>query len=811
MNKVATLLTLLIVISGSLFAQKDYHSCHQTKKKVKPTRLTQAEKAAMAVSVARSDTFDIVHYDIHLDVRDYTNDYLIANTHVTYSPKMDDVTSITLDLFELTVDSVKMDGAHLDYTHEDGGWDLVIELPSPTVTGEEHTIDIWYQGVPHLDPQWGGFYFQNNYIYNLGIGISTIPPNFGKVWYPCFDTYVERALYDFHVTSDDDWKAYCQGDLIEEQDLGDGNWMRHYSLDKPIPTYLSAVAVADYESTEFVHTGAYGDIPIRLTSKPTHQTTMQNKFVGLGDAIDACEYWYGPEYWEQIGYVITVDGAMEHPTNIAYPQATMTSGSLSANQGLLTHELGHHWWGDMVSQSSYHHMWLKEGPAEYSIHLMREWVGGDSAYVQAVKDNHLSVMESAHLSDEGYYPLSPMPEEHIYGVHSYDKGASIMHSMRGYMGDDNFRTGLQTTLDSMLHGVLDPETFKGILSESTGVPMDDFFDDWVYNPGFASFEINSVDASTVGAFTNSFIVIEQKLREANTYYNNVPLTITTFDEFWNMTHHPIMSNGQEFSVNIETEYVPAFYVINAMNELNLAKMDHREIYTEPTSMYDLPYVSFRTKCLEIDEEAQVWVEHQWIGADQDNLADNIDEISNVHYWIVHTDMSENTHIQGRVSYQGAVESHLDYDLFNDTEEGGMLAYRASPDQPWIEFPYYLYQPGSLTNGNGTILIDSLIAGEYAFAKGNPEFGVGIEELTSDDIQMQLYPNPVSNMLNLEWEKELGRITVSNVKGQVVIDQAVNRGQNRMTIDVSDLANANYMINVYDVVGNLIDQKKLVKE
>ena len=55
----------------------------------------------------------------------------------------------------------------------------------------------------------------SDYIYTLGIGLTTIPPNFGKVWYPCFDNFVERATYTYHVTSAAG-KAYCYY-LIGEQ------------------------------------------------------------------------------------------------------------------------------------------------------------------------------------------------------------------------------------------------------------------------------------------------------------------------------------------------------------------------------------------------------------------------------------------------------------------------------------------------------------------------------------------------------------------------------------------------------------------
>src|SRR5690606_12857553 len=132
-----------------------------------------------------------------------------------------------------------------------------------------------------------------------------------------------------------------------------------------------AIAVANYQDSNFVHTGAFGDIPVRLTAKPAQLPAMVGKFADIGAAIDACEHWYGPYAWQRVGYVLTTDGALEIPTNIAYPDF-MTGQSLFQNGGLLPHELGRHWWGDMVTPHTQQDMWLKEGPAEYAGRLVEE-------------------------------------------------------------------------------------------------------------------------------------------------------------------------------------------------------------------------------------------------------------------------------------------------------------------------------------------------------------------------------------------------------------------------------------------------------
>ena len=90
-----------------------------------------------------------------------------------------------------------------------------------------------------------------------------------------------------------------------------------------IPTYLSSIAVSNYTVDNSMHVGIDNDIPIELIAKPTDISKMKSNFINLPKAIDAFEYWFGKYRFERVGYVATTVGAMEHPTNVAYPISVM--------------------------------------------------------------------------------------------------------------------------------------------------------------------------------------------------------------------------------------------------------------------------------------------------------------------------------------------------------------------------------------------------------------------------------------------------------------------------------------------------------
>ncbi len=742
----------------------------------------------MAPSIARSDSFNISTYELDLDVTAYTYQQLVA--HATIGLEVLDATAQDLwfDLVELAVDSIRINGVNADHTQTES--QLHVALPEAGwETGTAYEIDVWYQGSPYQDPYWGGFYFVSDYIYNLGIGLTTIPPNFGKVWYPCFDNFVERAAYTYHVTSAGGRRAHCQGTLIDETFLGGDTLTRSFELAHPITTHQSAIAVAPYVDSNYVHTGNYGDIPVRLTGKPEQINAMANKFQELGYAIDALEYWWGPYAWERVGYVLTTDGALEIPTNIAYPQFMVGEG-LVANGDLFSHELGHHWWGDLVAPTIHNHMWLKEGPAEYSSNLFVEWKDGPEEFVDVVKDNQQFVLEECHLQDNGFYPLSPMPDEEIYGRHTYYKGASIVHNLRAYLGDELFRSSMQSVIAEHYDSHMDAAIFEQTLEDITGVDMTPWFEAQVLQPGFSTWVLDS-SAHESGS-NASTLFLQQKLRACENYHMAEPLDVTVWDENWNRYDTQVSANGQFDEITVEHPGIdaPAYIALNANGKLNQGRLDFMYTITEPEGIQNLPWVEMRVGCDAMPEgdSALVRIEHHWAAPDQGPVEPYVDQLSTTHFWVVDGIWPEGTLLDARIQYYGNSPEGLDYELYGDTEANGFLAWRPDASAPWQECTAYEWQPGSLTNGSGLFRVSELKKGQYAFAKGDVSAHVAEAAATG----LSLWPNPTSETLNISSTAGISAFQIFNAKGQQIANVSHANASTALKIDVSTWAKGWYV-------------------
>ncbi|MFM9005151.1 MAG: hypothetical protein ACKOSR_06575, partial [Flavobacteriales bacterium] len=98
---------LMVVLSHAQPTARTFNGCHHTHNKSRIKRaLTERELQLMNESIARSDTFDILNYTIHLDVTSYSSYSIKASTEIRFVARMNNLQSIQFDLMDLTVDSV---------------------------------------------------------------------------------------------------------------------------------------------------------------------------------------------------------------------------------------------------------------------------------------------------------------------------------------------------------------------------------------------------------------------------------------------------------------------------------------------------------------------------------------------------------------------------------------------------------------------------------------------------------------------------------------------------------------------------------
>lgn len=777
--------------------------------------------AANAATSTISDSIDIQHIELSLDITDYAGQTIRGSAAVQLVAKVDGIAEVPLDLIMTDVDSViDADGHSLSFTHI--GELLNITLFSVLNTGEGTTLRVYYSGEPAQDGSWGGWYWSGDYSYQLGVGFDAIPHNYGRAWFPCFDNFVERSTYSFAIKTALNKKAFCNGMLQDSIVDLDGNITWHWSCAQTIPSYLASVAVSTYATVYDVYPGLEADIPIQFAAKAEDTTDMKNSFINLHGAMDAFESHYGAYEWDRVGFTVVPfnGGAMEHSMNIAYPLFAVNGGLTW--ETLYAHELSHQWWGDLVTTSKAEEMWLNEGWAVFSEHLFTEAIYGHDAYIDAVNANHLDVIHYAAAKDgNNYFAISDVPQTHTYGATTYNKGAAVVHTLRGYLGDELFFSCINSFLEANKFTDITAAELRDHLTTCSGKDMTDFFEDWVYQPGSLAFEIDNLGLVDASYYT---LCIQQKSNHATHLGNNVPLTVYNvgYDGLVYDSIDVVMS-GDKMMFDWTPLMMSNVFIIDYRNKLNDA-VTHDEIMITGTGDYDMENALIDLEVTSFAGEGYLYAEHYWVAADPFKLPHPGLHVNTQRYWRISGNMHGLTEVEAKMNYNGQMTTgggYLDNEFITNSEDSLVLLYRNDNDSDWRIYEHYTLNTwGSTIDKRGTFELSALNVGEYAigiYDADIPDMPLDTNSMCLDYSAIHesvlagitVYPNPGNETLQIQVPQSMNQHTISLIdsSGRRVWSSVIT--QSEFSISTAELPAGTYQLYVENARSERIAAEKVL--
>ena len=722
----------------------------------------------------KADTIRISHYDINLEIRNFAQGEINGYTDVTVVAKIAPLSHINLDFWVLTVDSVKNGAQTVTYLHQ--GQQLRINLPFSTV-GQTETIRVYYHGKPFKE-SFGGFYFTADFAYNIGVGIYTYPHSFGRIWFPCIDEFTDKSTYTFNITTDLDKKAICGGMLVDSVNLGDAmRWK--WELTDPIPTYLASVAVGNYQVyRDTVHSVSGNILPVEVYATPSVMPRVPGSFVNLKTFIHAFEKRWGACRWQRVGYVILPfgSGAMEHATNIAYPQSSVTG--TTANQDLIAHELAHSWFGNLITCSTSQNMWINEGFARYGEYLCDEILDPTlQKYETGIRKLHMNVLRSNICRQ---YALDNVPTSETYSTPLvYNKGGVVAYTLRYYMGDELYFSSIKQFLDENRYGNVDSEEFFAKLSQISGMDLHDFFLGWVHQPGFLNFNIDSV--KPVAGSSNKYQVsFKQRLDYAEYFANNNLVDV----EFVSASGEKYLVERMRFSgeheiVELELPFEPVFWAIDPNFKMGDACYDYTQLINR-TGSVNMPDANLTVNVSEIAEDAILRVEYNpFAPTPAKNAHPNIVRISDRYFWRIgffkHSPMQAQYYFPyGQSLVSGYTKDHV------------VLLYRKDAAHDWQIIPT------TVTGGNtsGSVIASYILSGEYTLGIYDD---VGIAAWENE---IAIYPNPTTGELRMEnGELRIENVEIFDVYGRKVLSHHLIPTSSHHLINISHLPAGIYFFKI----------------
>ena len=424
--------------------------------------------------------YDVLHYTLDLAV-DMDAD-TIDGTATLEAKTTQALTRFDLDYAGPEVKAVTVDGQAADYRQD--GSELVITPPGRLASGQNFTTAVSYSGAPGAGLPANTPSFSRGWIWYEQAGYqpkagTVIPPKPGGVlvaaepsgqeaWYPLNETPADKASYTFRITVDKPWVVAANG--IEKSPPVDNGSTRTYlwQTDEPVAPYLVTLAIANFSE----QTDTTSGVLVRNFFSEGYPDSAKQGFARLPQMITYFESLFGPypfEAYGVVGHNIRLDFAMETQTLNVF-------GSSFTDEGVVSHELAHSWFGDSVTPYLWRDIWLNEGFASFAARMWQEHTLGKDSVSQA-----LHKLYGDLVRNEGHdISIGDPGPDNIFSTQVYDRGELTLAALRARLGDDIFFKILQTYARRFYHANAATKDFIGVTEEVSGQNLDDFFQGWLY-------------------------------------------------------------------------------------------------------------------------------------------------------------------------------------------------------------------------------------------------------------------------------------------------------------------------------------------
>ena len=476
---------------------------HQRLWEAKSRALVDQRFAMESISQAAVNSqtdYDVRFYDVYLRVND-TTEIIYGKVTFVVDALVNNLSTVEVDFFtNMSTDSIIGAAGSLAFGYVNNNL-LQINLGTTYNQGEQFSFDFYYHGHPIE----GGFQaFAFDFHGTSKVISSLSEPYFARTWWPCKDRMDDKPdSMKMAIEVTDGYYCASNGTLDSVVQASANSDLYYYSVGYPIATYLFSVAISQYTvwTQDYIYNGGADTMPVVHATYPDWYSYSLPRWGITPSAIGILSDAFGPYPFldEKYGHSnFPWGGGMEHQT-----MTSMYGGAFGFSEPVVVHELGHQWWGDMITCESWRDIWLNEGWASYAEAIYYEALGGSASY-------HSYMNGMAYGSGGTVYLTDTSSVGAIFTTLVYDKGAWVLHMLRGIVGDSIFFAGVNDYYNSPYkYAAANSEQFEEIFENAYGQQLDWFFDNWLhgtYRPTYYKYTWSEPDPA--GGY-KTFIVVRQ--------------------------------------------------------------------------------------------------------------------------------------------------------------------------------------------------------------------------------------------------------------------------------------------------------------
>ncbi|MFZ1321327.1 MAG: M1 family aminopeptidase [Ignavibacteria bacterium] len=520
MKKIILTTGLIMFLCASLFAQDRLTNgselCSQ-KKMNNPniTNLFNFDSPNLPVH-----SFDVLDYKIYVDIRNcFISPYPNSFTgNVTVKFRVDStLNSIKLNAVNtsIIVNSVSMSG--VSFTHSSNV--LTINLDRTYAVGETAEVKVNYS---HIDVTDNAFYASGGFVF------TDCEPEGARKWFPCYDKPSDKATVDITARVKGNVKLGSNGRLNDSLVTGDTAYYHWISRD-PVSTYLVVLTGKVNYNLNIVYwhkiSNPSDSVPLRFYYNSGENITNMKTKVPLMMTLFSEKF--GEHPFEKNGFATLNSqftwGGMENQTLTSLCQNCW-------NENIISHELAHQWFGDMITCGTWADIWLNEGFATYLEAIWYENTGGYSAYKNDIvndANSYLSGNPGWAMYNPSWAIVTPSTSELFNTQITYYKGACVLHMLRYTLGDSLFfdvvKSYATDTLGGFKYNSAVTDDFTAKISAAAGEDLSWFINQWVKEPNHPVYQNYYSFLNTGGSNWNVNFISRQT--QTNSVFHKMPIVI----------------------------------------------------------------------------------------------------------------------------------------------------------------------------------------------------------------------------------------------------------------------------------------------
>jgi len=555
----------------------------------------------------------LIHTELHVSF-DYVKQYLYGKATITLSPYFYPTDSLTLDAKGMDIHEVSLvkgkSKVPLKYTYD--SLQLHIMLDKTYKNKEEYTVFIDYTSKPNQlkEEQQGSAAITSHkglFFINPDGKDKTKPREIwtqgetedNSCWFPTIDKPNQRMTEEIYMTVEKTEKTLSNGALVASVENKDNTRTDHWVMKPGIPPYLVMMAVGPFS---IIH-DKWKNMPVDYYVDAKYAPYAKDIF---GKTPQMIEFFsnvlHFPYPWNKYDQVVVhdyVSGAMENTTATLHgdflnkTRRELMDDPLNTSEDIISHELFHHWFGDMVTCESWSNLTVNESFADYAEFLWRQHAWGEDCaeqYMHQSVSEYLNGGGAQHDLVDFYYH----DKEDIFDGISYNKGGGILYMLRKVIGDTAFFDALHLYLETNKFTAAEVPQLRLAFEKVTGKDLNWFFNEWYYNKGYP---VITIDHSYDANLKKETVSIEQiqDLSQSPVFY--MPLQIDIYVNGKKESHAVIMDKTKNAYVfNVASK--PDLVVADGKNILVVAmKHEHMSIAEREYQYQNLPSYFDRSEAL----------------------------------------------------------------------------------------------------------------------------------------------------------------------------------------------------------------------